>query len=315
MRDQGDLHQRDRDRADAAGHLHDHGYGHARASGPAAERRILAVLILTAVFMVAEAIAGWLSGSLALIADATHMLSDTAALGLAYVAFGVGRRPSDARRTYGYHRFEILAAFVNGLALFAIALWIFVEAVARLKSPVPVLGSPMLIVAGLGLVVNLVSLHVLRSGDHTNLNVRAAFLHVLGDLLGSAAAIVAAIVILATGWTRIDPILSVFVALLVLRGAWDVTRRSAHVLMEGVPEGFHPEAVRDDLMASVPGVRDVHHVHAWALTAARPLVTLHVRLSEDVEHHATVRAIKSRLHTRFGIDHSTVQVDHGDCPD
>jgi cobalt-zinc-cadmium efflux system protein len=301
------------DQAHARGHAHAH--AHAKGPGPNAERRILAVLALTAVFMVAEAVAGWLSGSLALIADATHMLSDTAALALAYAAFGIARRPSDHRRTYGYHRFEILAAFANGLALFAIAAWIFFEAVGRLRDPVPVLGGPMLVVALLGLLVNLASLYLLRSSSHGNLNVRAAFVHVLGDVFGSIGAILAAVVILATGWTPIDPILSVLVAVLVLRAAWDVTRRSAHVLMEGAPEGFHADEVRADLVANVPGVADVHHVHAWALTTERPLVTLHVRLDENAEHRAALRAIKSRLASRFGIDHSTVQVDYGDCPD
>jgi cobalt-zinc-cadmium efflux system protein len=301
--------------AHAHGHRHRHVHAHAAPPGPDAERRVLAVLALTAVFMVAEAVAGWLSGSLALIADATHMLSDTAALALAYAAFGIARRPSDHRRTYGYHRFEILAAFANGLALFALAAWIVVEALGRLRAPVPVLGGPMLVVAILGLAVNLVSLYLLRSSSHGNLNVRAAFVHVLGDVFGSIGAILAAAVILATGWTAIDPILSVLVAVLVLRAAWDVTRRSAHVLMEGAPEGFDADAVRADLVANVPGVADVHHVHAWALTAERPLVTLHVRLAEDAEHRSALRAIKSRLASRFGIDHSTVQVDDGECPD
>jgi cobalt-zinc-cadmium efflux system protein len=299
----------------AGDHHHPHRHAHHQAEGPNAERRVLAVLALTAVFMVAEAVAGWLSGSLALIADATHMLSDTAALALAYAAFGIARRPSDHRRTYGYHRFEILAAFANGLALFALAAWIVVEALGRLRAPVPVLGGPMLVVAILGLAVNLVSLYLLQSSSHGNLNVRAAFVHVLGDVFGSIGAILAAVVILATGWTAIDPILSVLVAVLVLRAAWDVTRRSAHVLMEGAPEGFHADEVRADLVANVPGVADVHHVHAWALTAERPLVTLHVRLAEDAEHRSALRAIKSRLASRFGIDHSTVQVDDGECPD
>ena len=184
------------------------------------------VLLLTGGFMVVEAVGGWLAGSLALIADAGHMLSDTAALALAWTAFRVARRPHDDKRTYGYHRFEIVVAFVNGLALFAISAWIVVEAIGRLRAPVPVLGVPMLAVATAGLAVNLVALFVLRGGDRTNLNVRAALLHVMGDLLGSVGAIAAAIVVLATGWTPIDPILSIFLTLLILRAAWDVTRQA-----------------------------------------------------------------------------------------
>jgi cobalt-zinc-cadmium efflux system protein len=273
------------------------------------------VLVLTGGFMVVEAVGGWLAGSLALIADAGHMLSDTAALALAWAAFRIGRRPHDEKRTYGYHRFEIIVAFANGLALFAIAAWIVVEAVGRLREPVPVLGGPMLAVAAAGLAVNLVALYVLRGGDRDNLNVRAALLHVLGDLLGSVGAIAAAAVILLTGWTPIDPILSIVLTLLILHGAWDVTRRAGHVLMEGVPEGFDAAAMRADLLAAVPGVADVHHVHAWLLNLERPMVTLHVRLAPSADAAAALAAIKLRLKDRFGIAHSTVQIDPGDCLD
>ena len=265
--------------------------------------------------MLVEAVGGWLAGSLALIADAGHMLSDTAALALAWAAFRVARRPHDAKRTYGYHRFEILAAFANGLALFAIAAWICFEAVGRLREPVPVLGVPMLVVACAGLAVNLVALFVLRGGNRANLNVRAALLHVIGDLLGSAGAIAAAIVILATGWTPIDPILSIFMTLLILRGAWDVTRRAGHVLMEGTPDGFDAAAMRTDLLAAVPGLTDVHHVHAWMLNTERSVVTLHVCLAPSTDAAAALAAIKVRLKERFGIAHSTVQIDPGDCID
>ena len=298
-----------------AGHSHPHGGHHHPPASADGERRMFWVLLLTAGFMVVEAAGGWLAGSLALIADAGHMLSDTAALALAWTAFRVGRRGHDAKRSYGYHRFEIIVAFANGLALFAIAVWICVEAIGRLRAPVPVLGTPMLIVASAGLVVNLVALYVLRGGDRANLNVRAALLHVLGDLLGSIGAIAAAIVILATGWTPIDPILSVVLTLLILRGAWDVTRRAGHVLMEGAPEGFDAAAMRADLLAAVPGVTDVHHVHAWMLNPERPVVTLHVRLAPSTDAAAALAAIKARLKERFGIAHSTVQIDPGDCID
>ncbi len=273
------------------------------------------VLLLTGGFMVVEAAGGWLAGSLALIADAGHMLSDTAALALAWAAFRVGRRPHDDKRSYGYHRFEIIVAFANGLALFAISAWIVVEAIGRLRAPVPVLGVPMLLVASAGLVVNLVALFVLRGGDHRNLNVRAALLHVLGDLLGSIGAIGAAIVILATGWTPIDPILSIVLTLLILRGAWDVTRRAGHVLMEGTPDGFDAAAMRTDLMTAVPGLADVHHVHAWMLNTERSIVTLHVQLAPSTDARAALAAIKARLKERFGIAHSTVQIDPGECVD
>jgi cobalt-zinc-cadmium efflux system protein len=306
----------DRHVHDHAHHDHDHhGHAHRAPAGVDGERRVFWVLVLTAGFMVVEAVGGWLAGSLALIADAGHMLSDTAALALAWAAFRVARRPHDEKRSYGYHRFQILAAFVNGLALFAIAGWILVEAVGRLRAPAPVLAGPMLAIAAAGLAVNVVAFLVLRAGDRRNLNVSAALLHVAGDLLGSVGAIVAAIVILASGWTPIDPILSVLVSLLILRGAWDVTRRAGHVLMEGAPEGFDDATLKADLRAAVPDVLDVHHVHAWMLTSERPMVTLHVRLAPAADQAVALAAIKSRLKERFGIAHSTVQIESAECVD
>jgi cobalt-zinc-cadmium efflux system protein len=301
----------DHTRHDHAGHGHAHG----APAGADGERRVFRVLLLTAGFMVVEAVGGWLAGSLALIADAGHMLSDTAALALAWAAFGVARRPHDDRRSYGYHRFQILAAFANGLLLFGITAWIVVEAVARLRAPAPVLAGPMLAVAVAGLAVNVVAFVVLRAGDRRNLNLSAALLHVMGDLLGSAGAIAAALVILATGWTPIDPILSILVSLLILRSAWDVTRRASHVLMEGAPEGFDDAALKHDLRERVPGVLDVHHVHAWMLTSDRPMVTLHVRLAPATDPGAALAAIKLRLKERFGFAHSTVQIEAAECVD
>jgi cobalt-zinc-cadmium efflux system protein len=300
------------------GHAHPHPPHDHSDRAPAAgdsERRLLWVLALTAGFMAVEAVGGVLSGSLALLADAGHMLSDTAALAFALAAFRLARRPHDERRSYGYHRFQILAAFASGLALFVVAGGIFVEAIARLRAPTPVLAGPMLAIATGGLAVNLIGFAVLRGGDRRNLNLDAATLHVLSDLLGSLAAIAAALVILATGWTPIDPLLSGLVGLLILHAAWGVTRQAGHVLMEGAPEGFDDAALKADLRAQVPGVLDVHHVHAWMLTAERPMVTLHVRLAPATDHAAALAAIKSRLKQRFGIGHSTVQIESAECAD
>ena len=299
------------------GEAHEHEDGHDHRVPVAADsaRRVLWVMLLTGSFMFVEALAGWLSGSLALIADAGHMLSDSAALGLAWMAFTLARRPADHRRSYGYHRLEILAAFVNGLALFLIAAWVSFEAWQRYHAPVPVLAGPMLVVALVGLVVNIVSFFILRRGDHDNVNMRGALLHVAGDLLGSLAAIVAALVILATGWVPIDPILSVFVSVLILRSAWDIVRRSAHVLMEGAPEGFDPRALQADLRRHVPGVHGVHHVHAWMITAERRMVTLHLELEPGADPAQVMAAAKARLKQEFGFGHSTIQIDPAGCPD
>ena len=233
--------------------------------------------LLTGGFMLAEIVGGLLAGSLALLADAAHMLTDAVALALAWLAFRIGRRPADWRRTYGFDRFQIVAAFTNGIVLFLVALWILVEAAGRLLEPAPVLGGTLLAVAVGGLIVNLVVFGILHGGDRTNLNIRGALLHVVGDLLGSVAAIVAGIVILATGWTPIDPILSVLVGLLVLRSAWRLVAEAGHILLEGAPAGVDAREIGPDIIANVPNVSDVHHVHVWSLTERKRMVTLHAR--------------------------------------
>ena len=268
--------------------------------------------------MLAEAVGGVLSGSLALLADAGHMLTDSAALALAWLAFRVARRPSDWRRTYGFHRFQVLAAYSNGLTLFFIALAIGYEAVQRLREPAQVLAGPMLAIAIVGLLVNIAAFLLLHGAERDNLNIKGAMLHVLGDLLGSAAAILAALVILWTGWTPIDPLLSVLVAVLILRSAWFLVAESGHILLEAAPKGLDVEAMRNDLAAAIPGVADIHHVHAWSLTEGRPMVTLHARIAGTASAADTARisaAIKSRLRDRYRVDHATVEIECETCAD
>lgn len=288
------------------GHHHGHhGHGHHHPTAVSA-RAIGIAALLTGGFMLVEIAGGIVSGSLALIADAGHMLTDFAALAMAWLAFRVARRPADARRTYGFDRLSVLAAFVNGLALFAITAWIVIEAIERLAAPRPVEGGLMLAVAVAGLLVNLASFWVLSRGDRGNLNLRAALLHVVGDLLGSAGAIVAALIILGTGWTPVDPILSVLVAALILRSAWRVVKESAHILLEGTPAGFDAAAVARDLRAAVPEVAEIRHLHAWSITESRPMVTLEAVLATDADPEAARRALKLRL-AALGFDHATVE--------
>lgn len=279
------------------------------------DRRMLWALMLTGGFMLVEVLGGMLSGSLALLADAGHMLTDTASLGLAFAAARAARRPADALRSYGYHRAQVLAAFINGALFIAIVVWIVYEAVMRLMTPITVLGGPMLVVAVLGLLVNIAAFVILHAGDQENINVRGALLHVLGDLLGSAAAIVAAVVILRTGWMPIDPLLSVLVALLILRSAWHIVRQSAHILLEGTPEDVDIAQLRAAIEGAVPGVLDVHHVHVWSLTHKHPLLTLHLTIDEHTDYGDTLQRAKNVLMKRFGIDHSTIQVECGACAD
>ncbi len=265
--------------------------------------------------MIVEVIGGLWSGSLALLADAGHMFTDTVSLGLAWLAARLSRRPADERRTYGYHRLQILAAFVNGIFFLFIVAWIGFEAVQRLLTPQPVLGGVMLWVALAGLGINVLAFVLLHGGHHHNLNVRAALLHVMGDLLGSLAAIVAAGVILATGWYPIDPLLSILVALLILYSAWKVVRQSGHILLEGTPTGVDPERIRAELHRQIPEIVDVHHLHVWSLTPDRPMLTLHVTVAADVDCGWVLGRVKRTLHELFGIDHSTVQVETAACID
>ena len=275
---------------------------------------MLVAAVLTGGFMVAEVAGGVVSGSLALLADAGHMLTDFAALVLAWLGFRLARRPADRRRSYGWDRFSVLVAFVNGLALFAIAAWIAWEAAHRFADPQPILSGTMLVVAVLGLVVNVAAFWVLSRGDTDQLNMRAALLHVAGDLLGSVAAIAAALVIMVTGWLPVDPILSVLVAVIILRSAWQVVRRSGHILLEGAPAGLDTRAVREAVTA-LPFVRDAHHVHAWSISEERPMVTLHACVDPRMNVGEAVAGIKARLAERFDLDHCTVEIEHGTCAD
>lgn len=291
-----------------------HGHNHGPAAGGGEERRTAWALALTAGFMLAEVAGGILSGSLALLADAGHMLTDAAALALTLVAFRVSRRPADARRTYGYARVQILAALINALTLVGIVAWIAVEAALRLAEPVAVLGLPMLAVALAGLAVNIASYLILVGGGRANLNLRGAAMHVMGDLLGSVAAIAAAVIILATGWTPADPLLSLLVAALIARSAWSLLRKSWHVLLEGTPDWLDVAALKRELAAAAPGVLDVHHVHAWSLTPESPLMTLHVRIGPAADHDEVLRAVGHVLAERYRIAHATIQVERAPCP-
>ena len=272
-------------------------------------------MLLTAGFMLVEVLGGILSGSLALMADAGHMLTDTASLFIAWLAARLALRPADTLRSYGYHRTQILAAFINGMAFIAIVVWIGVEAIRRLMAPIEVHGEMMMIVAGLGLLVNLAAFWLLHTDDHHDLNLRAALIHVLGDLLGSVAAIVAAGVIIATGWMPIDPLLSILVALLILRSAWKVVSQAGHILLEGTPEDLDALHIREVLLEEVAAVADVHHIHLWSLTPSYPLLTLHVNIKPDSDYVLTMQQIKQVLVKRFNIQHSTVQLELEHCLD
>lgn len=296
-------------------HSHDH-HGHDHSHTPAVtganERKVLLSFMLIFAFMIVEVIGGLLSGSLALLADAGHMLTDAAALALAYAAFRFGRRAIDARRTFGYSRFEVVAGFINAITLFAIVIWIVYEAWERFQQPQSVLAGPMLGVAIAGLLVNLLVFWILTRGDSEHVNIRGAALHVLGDLLGSVGAVAAGVVIYYTGWTPIDPILSVVVSLLILRSAWTLLGKSLHILLEGAPDDATPALIEHHLMQAVPGMAAVNHIHVWSITSGRVLATMHVRPHDDADARLVVRSVEHELKERFSIEHATVAIDWND---
>ena len=276
-------------------------------------RRLLQAFIVTAGFMLVEAVGGVVSGSLALLADAGHMLTDSAALLFALLAVRFAARPPSSRHTFGWLRLTTLAAFVNAIALVVITLLIVWEAVARFAHPRPVGGAMMLVIAIAGLLANILAFWLLHRGNaESNLNVRAAALHVLGDLLGSVGAIVAAVVILTTGWTPIDPILSVLVSCLVLRSAWRLLRESVNELLEGAPRSLDVEALKRSLRRAIPEVRDVHHVHVW-LVGEKTVMTLHVQVVPPYDHDALLERIQHYLQHQYAIAHVTVQMEYRPC--
>ena len=302
-------HGHDHSDHDHAEHGHDHaGHSHAPTVSAGNEGVVLIGFLLTAGFMVAEVVAGLLSGSLALIADAGHMLTDAAALLLAWAAFRFGRRASDGQRTFGYMRLEVVAGLINAVTLFALVGWIIYEAIQRFITPHEVLAGPMLVVAILGLAINLVVFFVLSRGDKAHVSIQGAMVHVLGDLLGSVAAIAAAAGIWFTGWMPLDPILSVLVSLLILRSAWQLFRGSLHILMEGTPGNVVIEDLSEGLVAKVPGLAAVRHVHVWSITSGKPMATLEIVLAPGADPGLVTQTAKAALNSEYGISHSTIEI-------
>ena len=261
-------------------------------------------------FTVLEAVGGWWANSVALFAEAAHMFADSGSLLLAILAIRMAQRPARPDRTYGHGRYQPLAAYTNGLVLLVLTVAVVVASVHRLLGPPPVNAALMLVIAVIGAAANFAAFLALSGA--TSLNERSARQHVLADLAGSGAAIVASCLILKFGWLGADPLLSLGVSVLILRSGWSMVRDSAHVLLEGTPPGFDARAVARDLN-TLPGVHDVHHVHAWSLTGETPLVTLHAELDASADRRQTLGALMERLRQRFGIEHATVQIEEGGC--
>jgi cobalt-zinc-cadmium efflux system protein len=289
-------------------HLHGHQHDHSDARDRN-RVRLACTLGLTLVVMVAEIVGGWLSGSLALLADAGHMFSDAAALGLSLFAIWVAQRPPTPQHTYGYYRAEILATLVNGSTLVAISIFIFVEALERVRTPPEVQGGLMAVVAGIGLLVNLVGLALLHAGRKDSLNIRGAWLHLLTDALGSVSALLAAGLIWRFGWYWVDPVASVLIGLLVIYSSYDLLRESINILMEGTPRHLNVDELQQAL-AAVAGVAAVHDLHVWTITSGMVSLSAHIVADDSRAARELLDDVHATLHDRFGIEHSTIQIEN-----
>ena len=283
---------------------HDHGSG-----GVKYEKPLWWAFGLTAAFLIAEVIGGLLTNSLALLSDAAHMATDVVALAISLVAVRLSRNPPDARQTYGYARMEAIGALVNGGMLFLVAGYILWEAVGRFRQPPEVSSTGMLVIAGLGLIVNLFSMRLLKAGSGDSLNIKGAYLEVWADMLGSVGVIIGAVVIMISGWTLVDPIIAVLIGLWVLPRTWTLVRQAGQVLMQGAPGGLNLDTVRDMMLAH-PGILTVHDLHVWALGSKEPVLTAHIILKDQASAPDEVRqSLIAALAEKFGIDHATLQIE------
>jgi cobalt-zinc-cadmium efflux system protein len=299
------------------GHHHHHHHGHAHGHSHTSNKKaLLGSFLLISAFLVVEVIGGIITNSLTLLSDAGHMLSDVASLGLSYFAVKLGERKGTQEKTYGYKRFEIIAAALNGITLIVVSVLIFYEAFHRLFAPQEVQSTGMLLISIIGLVVNIIAFWMLMKGDKDeNLNVRSAFLHVLGDMLGSVGAIVAALLIMFFGWAIADPLASVIVSALILISAFRVTKDSFHILMEGAPEQIDGEQVKK-VLGKIPMVKEVHDLHIWTITSGYPILSCHLTIADQGVHDEVLSCAQKILHDEFAIEHSTIQVERAanGCP-
>ncbi|WP_394235093.1 cation diffusion facilitator family transporter [Niallia oryzisoli] len=298
------------------GHSHGHHHGHHHHGHSANKKALFLSFLLITTFMVVEVIGGLVTNSLALLADAGHMLSDAAALGLSFFALKLGEKAASQSKTFGYKRFEIIAAALNGLTLIIISIYIFYEAFQRFANPPEVQSMGMLAISVIGLLVNILAAWILMRGDKDeNLNVRSAFLHVMGDMLGSVGAIVAALLMIFFGWGMADPIASLIVAVLIIISGWRVTKDSFHILMEGAPAQIKLEDVKAAL-SNIAEVKEVHDLHVWSITSGMPMLSCHIAILENGIHDQILEQAQVILHDEFGIEHSTIQVERDElgCP-
>lgn len=297
-------HAHHHDDSHAPTHHHSHGHSHRDAS----QRVLVAVLVLNAVYLLAEVVGGYLANSLALLSDAGHMLTDVAAIALSLFAARFAAKPATPRKTYGFYRLEILAALANGVTLVVIAIVICYEAYTRLREPQGVQGKTLLLIAVGGLIVNLISARLLFGAHRHDLNVRGAFLHVMGDLFGSVGAVGAGLLILWRGWVWADPLISILISVLIVYSSWRLILDSVNVLLEGTPAHINLAAL-EAAMKTVPGVRAIHDLHVWTITSNRHALTAHVVIDDLSESYRILRELREMLAARFALTHSTIQLE------
>ncbi|WP_240941816.1 cation diffusion facilitator family transporter [Paenibacillus sp. HB172176] len=310
----GENHDRGHYHAHGRGHSHGHDHlGHAHTHASSNKSGMFIALLITTVIMLLEFVGGLVTNSLALLSDSGHMLSDTAALALSLAAMWFAARPPSPNKTYGYYRFEILAALLNGIALFVISGFIVAEAIGRFSEPPTVSSGSMMLIAAIGLLANLASAwFLMRKGDvEGNLNVRSAYLHVLSDALGSIGAIVAGLLMLLFSWYIVDPIISIVVALLILRSAWGIITATVHILMEGTPATVDEAEVRRVLL-SIDGVRDIHDLHIWTITSGLDSLSCHLLIDDAADSQTVLQEAVKRIEEVFRIEHTTIQVEKSD---
>jgi cobalt-zinc-cadmium efflux system protein len=295
------------------GDSHAHG-SHTHGRVERSRRRLSLVLVLTGIYMLAEALGGWWTGSLTLLADAGHMLADVVALALALLAIWFGSRPATPRKTFGYYRLEILAAWINGVALVCIALVICYEAYERWAAPPAVKSTQMLLIATGGLLINAVCAWLLHGEHEHDLNMRGAWLHIIGDAMGSVGAIIAGVLMSIYGWYTIDPLVSVLIGLLIVWSSWSLIRVSTNVLLEGTPAHINLAAVEDAILRT-DGVRDVHDLHVWTITSGREALSAHVIHLETTSQPELLKELRAKLYEKFGVDHLTIQMETPDFED
>jgi cobalt-zinc-cadmium efflux system protein len=277
-------------------------------------KKLKIALGLTFVYMLAEAVGGWLTNSLTLLADAGHMLTDVAALTLTLAAFWFAARPATEKKTYGYYRAEILAALINGVTLVLISLWVFYEAYERWNAPQEVKGFELTLIASGGLVINIICAALLHSDHKHDLNLHGAWLHIMGDILGSVTAIVAGVLIISFGWFWADAVCSTIISLIIIFGAWNLIRESVNVLLEGTPAHINLAAVEDTILQT-EGVYEIHDLHIWTISSGLEALSAHVCHEKSVSQQELLKSLRKRLHDEFGIDHLTIQMETPDFED